>query len=660
MDSKPLAEYTPREVHLAIIDRLESGVFIEKEELASAYISLATAWAKEGNVTEEATANNDAKTIATSTDEERQQFYIDKMEECDDIDLDALAEMYDTLHDLCNKSGKLNTAKEARENAQTLRSLCITSGSSRRATPRSEISFDEVTAGYRARKHSHESVGGSLDKHNDNDNDNDMNSVHSGLSINDNEEVDNMNISSPKEKEKEKIVKWITHDSISSPIVTHRPLSRDSYSNSSSNSRPTTDNDTGTGTGTGTNSDAKIIESKEENMLTSTISDMDEEGKDTDRNRNIGGTYDSKITNNTTIHSHSHSHIHIHNRPNASSEAKVDDIRNAIKILRYEDDAKDYATPAEKQKKEEIEAKDTKDGKFDAKSVNLEDDDNDYYDEDFDDDGKNNSSNKKYGLVESSIATNTNTNASQAEFLTKTKKPMLFLTWDGEEDSWENVNKLMKFLRAKGYVVFEHAGDDCTGSSQKIPGFSASKLLGSTTGSIDGSVSIVNTGPNPTGSITSESIATADTSTPISAGQSARAKVSQAIVDKMSVSTVFVACVTRKFTKNLNCKKIVLRMREIQIEKGKKSAEMLYTMVHGTFTTESQPYHCRDGWLGYLLRDSLWSPAWSHAHIQGAAEAIAATVSLRRSIITLHPSHILYIESRGRQGVCPPCFTKPR
>ena len=128
----------------------------------------------------------------------------------------------------------------------------------------------------------------------------------------------------------------------------------------------------------------------------------------------------------------------------------------------------------------------------------------------------------------------------------------------------------------------------------------------------------------------------------------------------MSVSTVFVACVTRKFTKNMNCKKLVLRMRELQVELGKKGAEMLYCMMHGTFTTESQPYHCRDGWLGYLLRDALWSPAWSHAHVAGAAEAIAGTVNLRRSVVRLLPQHVLYIDSRGREGVCPPCFTKPR
>jgi hypothetical protein len=95
-------------------------------------------------------------------------------------------------------------------------------------------------------------------------------------------------------------------------------------------------------------------------------------------------------------------------------------------------------------------------------------------------------------------------------------------------------------------------------------------------------------------------------------------------------------------------------MRELQLELGpKRAAEMLYVMIHGTFTTESYPYHCREGWLGYFLRDSLWSPAWNHAHAAGAAEAIASTVNLRRNVVRLNPLHVLYIETRGQRGVNP-------
>ena len=51
-----------------------------------------------------------------------------------------------------------------------------------------------------------------------------------------------------------------------------------------------------------------------------------------------------------------------------------------------------------------------------------------------------------------------------------------------------------------------------------------------------------------------------------------------------------------------------------------------------------------------MLRDALWSPAWSHAHIAGAAEAIAGVIALRRNVIKLNPQHVLYIESRGKRG----------
>ena len=55
-----------------------------------------------------------------------------------------------------------------------------------------------------------------------------------------------------------------------------------------------------------------------------------------------------------------------------------------------------------------------------------------------------------------------------------------------------------------------------------------------------------------------------------------------------------------------------------------------------------------------MLRDALWSPAWSHAHIAGAAEAIAGVIALRRNVIRLNPAHVLYIETRGRKGEMPP------
>ena len=210
-----------------------------------------------------------------------------------------------------------------------------------------------------------------------------------------------------------------------------------------------------------------------------------------------------------------------------------------------------------------------------------------------------------------------------------TMKPMLYLTWDGEEESRANVEKLKRFLRTKGYIIFEHAGDLSIA---------------------EGAVS----SPDASPTVMAESPATNDTTNTAGSLESARAPVSREVSEKIKLCTVFVSCVTRKFTFNMNCKKLVLHCRKLVEQDRKKAPEMLYVMIHGTFTTESQPYHCRGGWLGYMLRDALWSPAWSHAHIAGAAEAIAGVIALRRNVIRLNPSHVLYIETRGRKGEMPP------
>lgn len=211
--------------------------------------------------------------------------------------------------------------------------------------------------------------------------------------------------------------------------------------------------------------------------------------------------------------------------------------------------------------------------------------------------------------------------------MSTTLKPMLYLTWDGEEESRANVEKLKKFLRTKGYIIFEHAGDlSIAEGVPQSPGASP-----------------INTAGAPATNDTTESSL-----------ESARAPVSREVSEKIKLCTVFVSCVTRKFTFNMNCKKLVLHCRKLVEQDRKNAPEMLYVMVHGTFTTESQPYHCRSGWLGYMLRDALWSPAWSHAHIAGAAEAIAGVIALRRNVIKLNPHHVLYIETRGKKGTMPP------
>ena len=92
----------------------------------------------------------------------------------------------------------------------------------------------------------------------------------------------------------------------------------------------------------------------------------------------------------------------------------------------------------------------------------------------------------------------------------------------------------------------------------------------------------------------------------------------------------------------------------------KTAPEMRYAMLHGTFTTESQPYHCRSGWLGYIVRDALWSPAWNMAKVAGSVEAIMNNVKLRMNKVVLDPKHLLYIDSRGVYGVIPECFLRSR
>jgi hypothetical protein len=216
------------------------------------------------------------------------------------------------------------------------------------------------------------------------------------------------------------------------------------------------------------------------------------------------------------------------------------------------------------------------------------------------------------------------------------RKPMLYLSWDGEENSKDNVTKLKRFLRAKGYIIFEHAGD---ASISGGGGATTPTATATTIQEEEGKEGLEgNEGGGGGGDL-----------------DSARAKVSDEVTEKIKLCTVFVSCVTRKFTFNMHCKKLVLHCRKMVEVDRKHAPEMLYVMVHGDFTTESQPYHCRSGWLGYMLRDSLWSPAWSHAHISGAAEAIAGVIALRRNIIRLNPHHVLYIETRGKKGKAPPC-----
>ena len=68
-----------------------------------------------------------------------QQFYIDEMEEYDDIDADALSALYRGLAEICQESGDNAGFSNAQAHATELQDLFVASGKSKRSTPRSEL-----------------------------------------------------------------------------------------------------------------------------------------------------------------------------------------------------------------------------------------------------------------------------------------------------------------------------------------------------------------------------------------------------------------------------------------------------------------------------------------------------------------------------------------
>lgn len=170
----------------------------------------------------------------------------------------------------------------------------------------------------------------------------------------------------------------------------------------------------------------------------------------------------------------------------------------------------------------------------------------------------------------------------------KKSPPMLFLSHDGQQSSKRNVDILRKALKKKGYIIYEHAGSNFADHH----------------------------------------------------------KVDPDILTQIQQSCVLVICVSKAYSVSFNCKKIALLAKEMILKDRRKAPEMLFCMVHGDYTTESHPYRVT-GWLWHLLKDSLWSPAWSVAHIYGAADAISGVISLRRRTI--------YIADREVEA-----FLKPR
>jgi hypothetical protein len=274
--------------------------------------------------------------------------------------------------------------------------------------------------------------------------------------------------------------------------------------------------------------------------------------------------------------------------------------------------------------------------------------------------------------------------ASATSKILKDDKPRVFLSWDGRDDNRVGVKRLVRYLVGKGVVVYEHSGCNVSNSiginihgapnvsaeresyspgkgplnGVSTPTASTVSLLGAKNDPIRPTTC---TGTQPRSASKKKKRAEKKLS-PITAVRedSARDPVGNDVTQMLHASTIFVGCVTRNFMYNLNCKKLTLWCKEMMNFEPRSAPEMRYVMMHGTFTTDSQPYNCNTGWLGYLMAGSLWSPAWSRAHVGGAGEAIIGNVKLRRSRVKLDPRHLQYIDTRGRIGVCPPCFMRAR
>jgi len=602
---------------LAIIDTLESGKEVDAGDLIYAYRQLSTLYDQLGDVAGASDAMNKANRCADANAVGRHQFFIDMMEEVADIDPEALSLAYARLADAYSDEGNPRKADVATLQATTLRELFLSRaalGYSKNTTPRSaravdadhdDAGVDVNTLPAEVTKRVDCSSLGDEEKRAD------SREVQAEVQAGAGAEAEAKAESLQDVGSKSASRKVMMHDSISSPVVRQRPLSRLSASRGGERA----------GSGSGAAGADVANTCSEADSKDAGGSSSSGEGKESKGDACFSFAADSKDP-----------------APRAGAGAGAS---KSQAILRFADmkvdlDSKDMDAIGAAEE----------DGGGGAAAEGY---DHVYADDDFAEEGP--------ADRESTLALVISSSSPEVRTASKSKNPVLFMTWDGEESSAVNVDKLKRFLKAKRYIVFEHAGGDCTGSSAPIAGFDAANALATSASqaSLEGgdvSPDAASTGSGP-GSLAGGG---SETSAP-SFAASARAKVSQVLVDQMTISTVFVACVTRAFTKNLNCKKLTLRMRELQEELGlkkKKSAEMLYVMINGDFTTESQPYNCRSGWLGYLLRDSLWSPAWNHAHIAGAAEAIASTVNLRRNVVRLNPLHVLYIETRGQEGVCPP------
>jgi hypothetical protein len=57
----------------------------------------------------------------------------------------------------------------------------------------------------------------------------------------------------------------------------------------------------------------------------------------------------------------------------------------------------------------------------------------------------------------------------------------------------------------------------------------------------------------------------------------------------------------------------------------KKKLQMHFVMMESDYTNVSIP-DCCDGWLGYMLGDSIWYPLWTARHVKSSARQIAGVL----------------------------------
>lgn len=106
-----------------------------------------------------------------------------------------------------------------------------------------------------------------------------------------------------------------------------------------------------------------------------------------------------------------------------------------------------------------------------------------------------------------------------------------------------------------------------------------------------------------------------------------KTEVDESVKESLSRSIAIIICVSKEYHLNRNCKLLATHAQSLINRKKNSAFEVLFVMTQGHYTTISQPYKV-EGWLKYMIKDSLWYPSWSSTHISGACEAIRGVISL--------------------------------